>query len=98
MERGSIQMRWLGYAWRVIVNLFYLLVVIGVLIGISNPMEKSVVSVLGILYVAIRSVGIGNAMGMGIMAMSLQDQMDRFRYQMDSSFEMPDRKDETSAF
>ena len=90
-------MRWLGYIWRVIVNLFYLVVVAAVLIGISNPMEKAIISVLGILYVTIRSVGIGTAMGMTGMALSLQHQIDAIRYAVDNSFEIPDGQDETEA-
>ena len=91
-------MRWLGYLWRVVVNLFYLAVVAGVLIGISNPTEKSIVSVLGMLYVAIRSIGIGNALSISGVVTTFQAQIDHIRYQVDSSFEIPDRREETSAF
>ena len=48
-------MRWLGYLWRIAANLFYMLVVFAVLIGIRDPMEKSIISVLGIIYTTVRS-------------------------------------------
>ncbi len=90
-------MRWLGYLWRVAVNLFYLLVVFGVLIGIRDPMEKSIISVLGIIYVAVRGAGIGNGLALIGTATQLQEQIDGIRYAIDSSFEMPDRREELSA-
>lgn len=83
-------MKWLGYSWRVLVNLFYLAIVGLVLIGISNPMEKSIISVLGMLYVTIRSIAIGQAlMAMGTLTL-LQNQIDQIRYHVDHSFEIPD--------
>jgi hypothetical protein len=89
-------MRWLGYLWCVVVNLFYLLVVFTVLIGIREPMEKSIISVLGIIYVAVRSIGVGNALALSGTATAFQDQIDHLRYAVDSSFEVPDRREERS--
>jgi hypothetical protein len=51
-------MRFLGYLWCVAVNTFYLLVVGAVLLGLNKGMEKSIVSVLGLIYVTIRTTAI----------------------------------------
>lgn len=90
-------MRWLGYLWCVVVNLFYLFVVFAVLVGIRQPMEKSIISVLGIVYVAVRGIGIGNGLALTGLGIGLQTQLDRIRYAVDSTFEMPDRQEELSA-
>jgi hypothetical protein len=90
-------MRWLGYLWHVVLNLFYLFVVFGVLIGIRDPMEKSIISVLGVIYVAVRGMGIGNGLALIGITTAFQGQIDRIRYAVDSSFEMPDRREELSA-
>jgi hypothetical protein len=87
-------MKWLGYIWRVAVNLFYLLVVAAVLSGIRDPSEKSIISVLGLLYVTIRSIAISQGLAsMGIIG-AFQRQIDQIQFRVDGTFEMPDRSDE----
>jgi hypothetical protein len=87
-------MKWLGYIWRVAVNLFYLLIVAAVLSGIRDPSEKSIISVLGLLYVTIRSIGISQGLAsMGVIA-AFQRQIDQIQFRVDGTFEMPDRTEE----
>jgi uncharacterized phage-like protein YoqJ len=74
-----------------------LLVVFVVLTDIREPMEKSIISVLGIIYVAVRGIGIGQGLAIMWVANGLQEQIDRIRFAVDSSFEMPDRREELSA-
>ena len=49
-------MRWLGYAWTVAVNCFYLFVVLWAFDKIENRHELTItVAILGLIYVAIRT-------------------------------------------
>jgi hypothetical protein len=70
--------------------------VFAALIGIREPMEKSIISVLGIIYVTVRGMGIVNGLTLIGTATSLQEQIDRIRYAVDKTFELPDRREETS--
>jgi hypothetical protein len=90
-------MRWLGYIWCLAYNLFYLIVVFGVLIGIKNPFEKAIIAVLGVIYVAIRGQGIGNGIAVMHIVTAFQNQVDKIRYAVDNTFELPDRSEEVSA-
>ena len=67
---------------QIVLNLFYLLVVVAVLVRIANPMEDSIIAALGMVYVAVRGSAIAN--GMALIA---------YR----PHFEIPDRKEEISA-
>ena len=48
------------------------------------------------IYVAVRGSAIANGMALIGVSTSLQEQIDRIRYAVDSSFEMPDRDKEIS--
>jgi hypothetical protein len=87
----------LGYIWRVAVNLFYLLVVGIVLAGIRDPSEKAIVSVLGLLYVTIRSLAIGQGLAAMLLTTSFQNQIDQIRHRVDGTFEIPNRSEEEAA-
>lgn len=55
-------MKWLGYAWRVAANCFYLAVVLYVFDRLTlKPDLTIIVALLGIIYVAIRSIGVALA-------------------------------------
>jgi len=73
-------MRWLGYLWCMVVNLFYLLLVFVVLFGLREPMEKTIISVLGIIYVTVRGIGITNGLALMTISAHFQEQIDRIRY------------------
>jgi hypothetical protein len=50
-------MRWLGYAWTVAVNCFYLVIIGWVFTKLGNRHEEVItVAVLGLIYVAIRTI------------------------------------------
>jgi hypothetical protein len=51
-------MRFIGYLWSVALNAFYLAVVAAVVFGIREPSTKSIISVLGLIYVTIRTTAI----------------------------------------
>ena len=52
-------MKWLGYFWRVAVNGFYLFIVFYVLDKLDRRPEIITVAVLGLIYVTIRTIAIG---------------------------------------
>ena len=81
----------LAYSWRVLVNLFYLAVVGAVLLSIKDGSEKAIISVLGILYVLIRSVAIGQAIAFGNVANALDERLDEILYFVNSAHEKLDR-------
>jgi uncharacterized membrane protein len=56
-------MRWLGYFWRVTVNCFYIFIILLVFDKLYHKPEAVTVAVLGLIYVTIRSIAIGQHMG-----------------------------------
>jgi hypothetical protein len=90
-------MKALGYIWRVLVNLFYLFVVGAVLIGISAPMERAIIAVLGLIYVTIRMQAISQGIATSSIVALFQEQIDEIRYHVDGTFEVPNRADQQSA-
>jgi hypothetical protein len=55
-------MRWLSYAWSVIVNCFYIFIVLFVFDRLGRDRNLIIiVSILGVIYVTVRSIGIGLA-------------------------------------
>jgi hypothetical protein len=58
---GAI-MRWLSYTWSVIVNCFYIFIVLFVFDRLGRDRNLIIiVSILGVIYVTVRSIGIGLA-------------------------------------
>lgn len=55
-------MSFLAYVWRIFVNLMMLLIIAVTLSGARGRFESTVISLLGLIYITIRSVGIGHAM------------------------------------
>jgi hypothetical protein len=90
-------MRFLGYLWCVALNVFYFLVVAAVLLGINNAMEKSIVSVLGLIYVTIRTTAIIQGIAYTNVIAAFDGRLDKIEYRLDASFEMPDRRELRSA-
>jgi hypothetical protein len=53
-------MKALGYTWRVLVNLFYVAIILYVFEKLNGHHETTIlVAVLGLIYVTIRTIGIG---------------------------------------
>lgn len=83
-------MDWLGYAWKVLVNIFYCLVVLVVLFSSSDPFRREVFAVLGLIYTTMRSVAISQAITFAKVSYGLEKKIDHISYQVDSTFEKPD--------
>src|SRR5438552_5675602 len=90
-QREHSEMKALGYTWRVLVNIFYLLVVGAVLTSISDPSEKQIIAVLGLIYVTIRTQAIFQGIGTSTVVADFQKQIDQIRYFVDGNFELPNR-------
>jgi hypothetical protein len=90
-QREHSEMKALGYTWRVLINFFYLLVVGAVLTSISNPSEKQIIAVLGLVYVTIRTQAIFQGIGTSTIVADFQKQIDQIRYFVDGNFELPNR-------
>lgn len=86
-------MRWLSYTWRVLVNLFYIAVVIAVLGSIRDSSHRQIIAVLGLVYTTVRSIAIGQAIGISSALNHLDKKIDHIQYQVDSTFEKPDYDD-----
>jgi hypothetical protein len=69
----------LAYVWRVLVNLIMLLVLGGVIHEAHSPFEITVVASLGLIYVTIRSIGIGQAMMFVNFATGVDTEFTRIR-------------------
>jgi hypothetical protein len=64
-KSGTSPMVVLGYTWRVLVNVFYIAVVLYVFDKLQGRSEAIItVAVLGLIYVTIRSIAIGQGMGL----------------------------------
>jgi hypothetical protein len=73
-------MKALGYAWRVLVNLFYVAIVLYVFEKLHGRHETTIlVAVLGLIYVTIRSIAIGQAHGAAVLAKGLTVELMRIR-------------------
>jgi hypothetical protein len=77
----------IGYIWRVISNLFYLAVVMYALDQLHGRTETLIVSTLGLIYVAIRTIAWGQFIGtLGVTA-GLQIQLDTIQARLDGTFD-----------
>jgi hypothetical protein len=54
----------IGYAWRVLINIFYIAVILYVFDKLQRRPEIVTVAVLGLIYVTIRTIAIGQAIGL----------------------------------
>lgn len=92
-------MKWIAFTWKVAINTTYVIVVIAVL-SASEPSNRQIIAVLGLIYAAIRSIAIGQAIGLTNALFYLEKKIDRIRYQVDSSFSEPDyaEAEETISF
>lgn len=74
------------YVWRIAVNIFNIIVVLYVFSKLDTRDERLYVSILGLLYVAIRSIGFGLATGVLPGLIAVGHQVDRIRELTDTSF------------
>jgi hypothetical protein len=89
--------RFLRYFWSVSVNLFCLAVVIIVLADIKSESERAILSVLGMIYVLIRSIALGQTIIYGDIIAAFEARLDQIQYRVDGTFEMPDRREARAA-
>lgn len=69
-------MRWLGYAWTVAVNCFYLFIVVWVFDKLTGHRDLLItVSILGLIYVAVRTMGTGGQLYTVEMATATNKQL-----------------------
>jgi hypothetical protein len=76
-----------GYIWRVIVNLFYLAIVLYALDKLHDRTETLIISTLGLLYVTIRTIAWGQFMGVLATNSALQVQLDTIQARLDGTFD-----------
>jgi hypothetical protein len=62
-----------------------------VLTSISNPSERQIIAVLGLIYVTIRTQAIFQGIGTSTVVADFQKQIDQIRYFVDGNFELPNR-------
>ncbi len=65
--------------WRTFVQLFYIGVVILVLVSLQGRLETIVVCLFGILYVTVRSIGIGLSSTLSALAVGLQAELNKIK-------------------
>lgn len=85
-------MPWVAYISRVLINLLHLIVVVAVLAGIRDPSERAITSLLGMLYVTIRSQAVMREITDSDVAFAITKKLDLIYYQLDHSFEIPDKR------
>jgi hypothetical protein len=69
----------LGYTWRIIGNVFYVLVVLFVFAHIAERDIKIVVAVLGLIYVTIRWIALGQFFAYAPMLIGLVKSVDELK-------------------
>ena len=69
----------LSYTWRIVVNVFYVLVVLFVFVNIEAHDTKIIVAVLGLLYVTIRGIAIGQFFANAPMMIGLVKSVDELK-------------------
>ena len=79
-------MKIVGYSWRVITNLFYLVVVMYALNELHGRTEILIISTLGLIYVTIRSIAWGQFLAMLGTNSALQVQLDAIQGRVDGNF------------
>jgi hypothetical protein len=89
--------RFLSYSWSVSVNLFYLVVVLVVLFNTKDASERAILSALGMIYVLIRSIAIGQSIAYANIMAAVEARLDQIQYRVDGTFEMPDHREARSA-
>jgi hypothetical protein len=76
-----------GYIWRVIVNLFYLAVVVYALDQLRGRTETLIISTLGLIYVTIRTIAWGQFIAMLGTNSALQLRLDTIQARLDGTFD-----------
>ena len=86
-QHGVMPLKIVGYIWRVIVNLFYLAVVMYALDKLHDRTETLIISTLGLIYVTIRTIAWGQFIAMLGTNSALQIQLDTIQARLDGTFD-----------
>jgi hypothetical protein len=79
-KSGAFPMVALGYAWRVLINMFYVVVVLYVFDKLHGRPEAIItVAVLGLIYVTIRSIAIWQGIGLTSGLKAIESDLIRLR-------------------
>ncbi|HYY13933.1 MAG TPA: hypothetical protein VE758_05820 [Chthoniobacterales bacterium] len=92
-------MKALGYTWRVLVNLFYVAIILYVFDKLHGRHEITVlVAVLGLIYVTIRSIAIAQGNGFIEVTKGLRGELLRIRELLHDEFAEDHKRELTEAF
>jgi hypothetical protein len=80
-------LKFLGYVWRVLTNLFYLAMVIYALSSLNGRLETLIISTLGMIYVTIRTIAAGQMMFNLATTTAMQAQLETIRARLDGLFD-----------
>lgn len=74
--KPAVRLKWLRYTWRLLLNLFYSVVISFVFMSIHNDQTQITVAIGGLLWVAIRSSAIGQWFGTSLTLSALAKELD----------------------
>ncbi|HZH52731.1 MAG TPA: hypothetical protein VEZ16_12710 [Microvirga sp.] len=74
--KPAVRLKWLKYTWRVLLNLLYLGVISVVFMSIHNDQTQIIVSIGGLLWVAIKTSAIGQSFYSGIALSEIARELD----------------------
>lgn len=79
------------YIWRILTSLILIVVVWSILIGLHTRLEVLLVSILGLIYVAVRTIGMLQLYYMSVLALGIDAEFRRIRALLNSPPD-PDEK------
>jgi len=77
--KPAVRLKWLKYTWRVLLNLFSLVVISFVFMSIHNAQTQITVSIGGLLWVAIRSSAMGQGLYSTIAMSAMAKELDEIK-------------------
>jgi F0F1-type ATP synthase membrane subunit c/vacuolar-type H+-ATPase subunit K len=80
--KPAVRLKWLRYTWRVLINLFYLAAVSLVFLNIHNSQTQIIVSIGGLLWVAIKTSAIGHGLYSSAVLSAMAKELDAIHQRM----------------
>ena len=98
-EEGGWTFKLLVFGWRTCVQIFYVGVTLYVFSRLQNNQETLMVALFGLIYVAIRSIAIGNVMFLRGIVIAFQGEIDAIKVAVIPEFQidLEARKDAAEA-
>jgi hypothetical protein len=87
-----------GYIWKVIVNIVILLIVATALDKLHDRSDTLIISVLGMIYVTIRTIHGFQGLAIVEIAFRHQEQLDAIRSWIDGTYSPGDRSEEWAVY